>query len=151
MKAEAVAATLNPDSLTIVIGCDSLLDFDGQAIGKPGSFEKAVETWQLIRARMGVLRTGHQVIVTGDGNTRSAAGVGSTEVYFADLTDDEIAAYAASGEPIHVAGAFTIDGLGGPYVRKIVGDPHNVIGLSLPLLRELLAELDISWHQLWQV
>ncbi len=152
LKAEAVAATLSPDDgPVLVLGCDSMLELDGQAYGKPGTPEQATKRWRLMRGRSGVLHTGHHLVVVGDpsrpGATRGA--VASTRVHFADLDDDEIATYVATGEPLQVAGAFTIDGLGGAFVRAVEGDPHNVVGLSLPLLRELLGDLGLAWTDLW--
>ena len=107
----------------------------------------AVRRWQAMRGRSGVLRTGHCLRDTAAG-TRAGA-TASTVVHFADVTDAEIAAYVATGEPLQVAGAFTIDGLGGAFVTGIEGDHHNVVGLSLPLLRDLLAELGHAWTDLW--
>ena len=100
-----------------------------------------------MRGRSGVLHTGHGLHDLASG--RVAAATASTTVHFADVTDAEIAAYVATGEPLYVAGAFTVDGLGGAFVRGIEGDHHNVVGISLPLLRELLAELGHSWVDLW--
>lgn len=100
-----------------------------------------------MRGRSGLLHTGHWLVDTQTG--RRAHGVASTLVRFADVTDEEIAAYVATGEPLRVAGAFTIDGLGGPFIEGVDGDPHNVVGLSLPLLRRLLRELGVSWPTLW--
>jgi septum formation protein len=131
----------------LVLGCDSVLELDGRPLGKPAHAEEAVERWREMRGRTGVLHTGHCLRDVTSG--RQAIGTGSTVVHFADLTDEEIAAYVGSGEPLQVAGAFTIDGLGGPFVTRIEGDHHNVVGLSLPLLRDLLAELGHSWTELW--
>jgi septum formation protein len=100
-----------------------------------------------MRGRVGNLHTGHCLRDTTSG--RQATATGSTVVHFADVTDDEVTAYVATGEPLQVAGAFTIDGLGGAFVTRIEGDHHNVVGLSLPLLRELVAELGHSWTELW--
>jgi septum formation protein len=153
LKAEAVATALpDGDAPTIVLGCDSMLELDGEGYGKPGTPEQATERWQLMRGRSGVLHTGHHLVLLGDparpGGTRGA--VASTRVHFADVSDAEIAAYVATGEPLQVAGAFTVDGLGGPFVRAVEGDHHNVVGLSLPLLRELLADLGVQWTDLWR-
>jgi len=144
-KAEAVAA-LRRDAL--VLGCDSLLDLDGTAIGKPESPAQAELTWHRISGREGTLLTGHCLIdgVTG----RQARGVARTAVRFAAPSDREIAAYIGSGEPLRVAGGFSIDGLGAPFVDRIDGDPSNVIGLSLPLLRRLLAGLGVTITDLWR-
>ncbi|HEX2177555.1 MAG TPA: nucleoside triphosphate pyrophosphatase [Nocardioidaceae bacterium] len=144
-KARAVAERL--DGPALVVGCDSVLELNGETLGKPGSAEDAVRRWRAMRGRSGALHTGHCVVDTATGRTESATG--STTVHFADLTDAEIDAYVATGEPLHVAGAFTIDGLGGAFVRRIEGDPHNVVGISLPLLRELVAALGVSWTDLW--
>ncbi|MFJ6695870.1 Maf family protein [Streptomyces sp. NPDC091272] len=145
-KADVVAA-LPETAGALVIGCDSVLELDGQALGKPDDAEDATARWKAMRGRSGVLRTGHCVIDTADG--RRASATASTTVHFAHPSDTEIAAYVASGEPLHVAGAFTLDGRSAPFVRGIEGDPGNVIGLSLPLLRDLLAELDVAITDLW--
>lgn len=147
LKCAAVAARtdLPPDS--VVLGCDSVLELDGEAHGKPSDAAEAVRRWQAMRGRIGVLHTGHSVHDTGSG--RVAAATASTTIHFADLTDAEIVAYVATGEPLQVAGAFTVDGMGGAFVTGIEGDHHNVVGVSLPLLRTLLAELGHSWTELW--
>jgi septum formation protein len=142
-KAMAVAPSCDD---TLVLGCDSVLDLDGEALGKPADAAEAVERWRRMRGRSGVLRTGHCLVDTRTG--RNCAEVASTTVHFADLSDDEVGAYVATGEPMRVAGAFTIDGLGGPYVDRIEGDPHNVVGLSLPLLRQMLVEVGSSLLEL---
>ncbi|MEV1285818.1 nucleoside triphosphate pyrophosphatase [Micromonospora sp. NPDC049679] len=151
MKAESVAHRLRPEAASgrdlLVLGCDSLLAFDGEIFGKPVSADDAVARWREMRGRSGVLHTGHCVIdVSGGGR---AEAVASTTVHFADVTDAEIEAYVGTGEPLHVAGAFTIDGLGGPFVERVEGDPGTVVGLSLPLLRRLLAQLDRQITDLW--
>ncbi|MFD7590401.1 nucleoside triphosphate pyrophosphatase [Kitasatospora sp. NPDC059811] len=144
-KAKAVAAALTGGEL--VIGCDSVLELDGQALGKPADATEALARWQSMRGRAGVLRTGHCVIDTATGRQSSATA--STTVRFGTPDDAEIAAYVASGEPLHVAGAFTLDGRSAPFIEGIDGDPGNVIGLSLPLLRTLLADLDVRLVDLW--
>ncbi|MGA5820519.1 nucleoside triphosphate pyrophosphatase [Kitasatospora sp. NPDC094028] len=144
-KAKAVAAELTGGEL--VIGCDSVLELDGQALGKPADAAEATARWHAMRGRAGVLRTGHCVIDTATGRQSSATA--STTVRFGTPDDAEIAAYVASGEPLHVAGAFTLDGRSAPFVEGIDGDPGNVIGLSLPLLRRLLAGLDVRLVDLW--
>ena len=145
LKAVAVAERVTGDAL--VVGCDSVLELDGEVHGKPGTAEAATERWRAMRGRSGVLHTGHCVVDTASG--RSVAEAARTVVHFADLADEEIKAYVATGEPLVVAGAFTIDGLGGAYVEGIEGDPHTVVGISLPLLRTMLAELGVAWHTLW--
>ena len=145
-KAAAVAGRSDVGD-AIVVGCDSVLDLDGRALGKPADARQATSRWRSMRGRSGVLLTGHCVIDTTTGAQR--ATVAATTVHFADVSDAEIAAYVESGEPLEVAGAFTVDGLGGAFVRRIEGDHHNVVGLSLPLLRELLADLGVAWPDLW--
>jgi septum formation protein len=135
-KATAVAVGLSD---ALVLGCDSVLDLDGEALGKPVNAADAVARWRRMRGRSGILVTGHCLIDTTTG--RSAAEAASTVVHFADLSDEEIYSYVGTGEPLRVAGAFTIDGLGGAYVDGIQGDPHNVVGLSLPLFRRMLTDL----------
>ncbi|HEY3477517.1 MAG TPA: nucleoside triphosphate pyrophosphatase, partial [Streptomyces sp.] len=125
----------------LVIGCDSVLELDGEALGKPADATEAVARWKAMRGRSGVLQTGHCVIDTATGKQVSATA--STTVRFGTPDDEEIAAYVASGEPLYVAGAFTLDGRSAPFVDGIDGDPGNVIGLSLPLLRRLLADLGV--------
>ncbi len=147
LKCAAVAARDDLPDGALVLGCDSVLELDGHALGKPGDAAEASRRWQEMRGRTGVLHTGHSLREAASG--RVAAATGSTTVHFADVTDDEIAAYVATGEPLHVAGAFTIDGLGGAFVTGIEGDHHNVVGISLPLVRELVAELGHSWTDLW--
>ena len=150
LKVRAVHQQLEyDDSPTVLIGCDSMLELDGKPYGKPGSADAAIDRWQRMRGRSGVLHTGHHVIMVIDGRVTEAAAVGSTAVHFASLSDAEIEAYVATGEPLQVAGAFTVDGLGGPFVTRIDGDFHNVVGISLPLLRELLAAAGIAWPSLW--
>ncbi len=123
-----------------VLGCDSMLELDGTALGKPVDAEDAVRRWRDMRGRSGVLHTGHALRVLRDGAVVGRSEeTASTVVHFADVTDAEIDAYVATGEPLAVAGAFTIDGLGGWFIESIEGDHHNVVGLSLPLLRRMLA------------
>ncbi|MFC7876511.1 Maf family protein [Isoptericola sp. NPDC057391] len=155
-KAEEVSSRLADDdedgASALVLGCDSMLELDGTIVGKPADADEARSRWRAMRGRSGVLHTGHWLVDARDpedGGTGGTLGASSsTTVHFADIDDDEIDAYVASDEPLHVAGAFTIDGLGGPYVDRIEGDHHGVVGLSLPLLRELLGELEIPWRSL---
>ncbi|GAA4677658.1 nucleoside triphosphate pyrophosphatase [Nocardioides nanhaiensis] len=147
LKCSAVADRRAAPAGSLVLGCDSVLEIDGEAYGKPGSPAVARARWQQMRGRPGVLHTGHCLRDTGSG--RSVSATASTTVHFAQLSDAEIAAYVATGEPLQVAGAFTLDGLGGAFVTRIEGDPHNVVGVSLPLLREQLAALGHSWTGLW--
>ena len=144
LKAVAVASG---QKQALVVGCDSMLALDGELLGKPSSEADAVERWKRMRGRSGVLHTGHCVIDTQREVwlARSAA----TQVRFAHVTDEEIAAYVATGEPAAVAGAFTLDGLGGAFVSGVTGDPHNVVGISLPLLRLMFDELGFTWTDFW--
>lgn len=148
LKCRAVVSRLGPSQdRVLVLGCDSVLELDGAAYGKPLDAAEATRRWQAMRGRSGVLHTGHCVVRLD--TSAVAEGTGSTVVHFADVNDEEIAAYVGTGEPLAVAGAFTLDGLGGPFVRGVDGDPHNVVGLSLPLLRDLLGELGVRWTDLW--
>lgn len=147
-KADAVAARPGTAG-ALVVGCDSVLELDGVALGKPADAEDATARWKSMRGRSGVLQTGHCVIDTSTGGR--VAETASTTVRFGEPTDAEIAAYVASGEPLHVAGAFTLDGRSAPFVDGIDGDPANVVGLSLPLLRTLLRRLDVAITDLWTV
>jgi septum formation protein len=148
MKARTVAARMQADPGVLVLGCDSVLAFDDQILGKPVDADEAVKRWRAMRGRSGVLHTGHHLtdLVSG----RQAEDVGATVVHFADVSDDEIEAYVATEEPLSVAGAFTIDGRGGAFVERIEGDHGNVIGLSLPLLRRLLGQLGVPITSLWR-
>jgi septum formation protein len=132
----------------LIIGCDSLLSLDGEAAGKPESADVAAARWQRMRGRQSVLLTGHCIIDTTSGDRASATA--RTTVHFGNPSDQEIAAYISTGEPLAVAGAFTLDGYSSPFVDGIEGDPSNVIGLSLPLLRHLLAQLGVGIIDLWR-
>lgn len=143
-KAQDVAKGF-PDDDMIVVGCDSVFELDGAAYGKPLTAEVAVERITAMSGRTGLLHTGHWVVRAGRETGRTA----TTAVEFAVMTPDDIAAYVATGEPLNVAGAFTLDGHAAPYVRRIDGDPSNVIGISLPTVRDLTAELGVRWSDLW--
>src|SRR6478736_3593605 len=146
----------------LVLGCDSMLELDGQVLGKPADAADAAVRWRAMRGRSGRLHTGHWLVDAraggdgaggvggaGDGAGRESGATSTTVVHFADVTDAEIDAYVATGEPLWVAGAFTIDGLGGAFITGVEGDHHGVVGLSLPLLRELLAARGVPLHTLW--
>jgi septum formation protein len=143
-KAKVVAAAFDD---AVVVGCDSMLLFEGELLGKSPSPEEVVRRWQRFRGRSGVLLTGHCVIDTATG--RSVARVGETTVRFGTPDDDEIAGYARTDEALAVAGPFTIDGRASAFVESIDGDAGNVIGISLPLLRTMLAELGVRVTDLW--
>jgi septum formation protein len=151
-KADAVAATVGrTHSDAVIIGCDSMLSIGGEMVGKPGSPEIARSRWTRMAGTTGDLLTGHAVIRLDHGERgKEAAGSQTTTVRFADPTPAELDAYIASGEPLAVAGAFTLDGLGGWFVEGIDGDPSSVIGISLPLTRRLLAEIGVSVVDLWR-
>jgi septum formation protein len=143
-KARAVAAGLDDG---VVIGCDSLLDLNGRAYGKPAEAAEALAVWREMAGKSGTLFTGHCVIDAATG--RTVAAVAATTVRFGSPSDDEISAYVATGEPLRMAGGFTIEGLGGWFVDSIDGDHNNVIGISLSLLRRLLADLGVTIPALW--
>ena len=154
-KAEAVCTSLTagakPGARTVIVGCDSIFELDGVAFGKPRTPEVAFERIRAMSGRSGLLHTGHWVIdMQGpdDDDAKALGAVGTTTVNFGVIDDDEITAYIETGEPLEVAGSFTVDGLGGPFVESIEGDYHNVVGLSLPLLRDLLAKLEIPWRNI---
>jgi len=149
-KASAVFEGLGGTEDVLVVACDSLLELDGEPMGKPVGGAQAIERWRRMRGRTARLHTGHHVASRIGGQTDATSAVATTEVVFANIDDAEIEAYVASGEPLRVAGAFTIDGLGGAYVTTMCGDPHNVVGISLPLLRRMFAEHGVAWHTMWQ-
>ena len=146
-KALDVMASTDPQEAEVVVGCDSMLEISGQVVGKPTDAADARERWRLMSGGTGTLRTGHFLVRTADGAI--AEGVSSATIRFGSPSQAEIEAYVASGEPLWCAGAFTIDGLGGAFIEGIDGDPHGVVGISLPLLRRLLADLDVVWTELW--
>lgn len=145
-KAEAVVATGEVPAGALVLGCDSIFEVDGVRLGKPPSAEEALRRWQRMRGRSGTLHTGHWLIdsATGEGFGETV----STVVDMVDAPDDEIAAYIATGEPLKVAGGFTLDDLGAPYVAGVHGDPGNVIGVSLPAVRRMAGQLGLTWPQI---
>ena len=146
LLAKAKAEAVSFDGL--VLGCDSALLFDGEMLGKPHHPEVAISRWQKMRGKTGLLCSGHWLI---DGQTGSASGkVTQTSVSFANLSDEQIHTYVATGEPLQVAGAFTIDGFGGAFVERIEGDYHTVVGLSLVALRELVTDLGHDYQSLWR-
>lgn len=146
-KCQAVAA-LPETHGALVIGCDSILEFQGRALGKPDTPEEAVARWYAMRGRSGVLLTGHWLADRATG--KETGEVAATVVHFGEPSDEEVLAYVATGEPLRVAGAFTIDGLGGAFVDRLEGDHSNVVGLSKPLLRKLMAELGLNYTAYWQ-
>ena len=146
-RAKAMAVADQFES-ALVLGCDSALEFDGQILGKPYQPQVAIERWQQMRGKSGFLYSGHHLIDTASGKGLSA--VSRTEVHFANLSDQEIDTYVATGELLNVAGAFTIDGLGGAFIERISGDYHTVVGLSLVELRRLVISLGHDYQALWR-
>lgn len=149
LKGEAVLAELGTDADLTLIACDSILFLDGRAWGKPHTDDEVRARWTRMRGRTGDLVTGHHLVVVRGGQVHRDTRAVSTRVTFADVSDAEIDAYVASGEPHHCAGAFTIDGFGGAFVERIEGDHHNVVGISLPTLRRMLADAGVPWTDLW--
>lgn len=156
-KAEAVAQLLFDDSRRLeglpaaVMGCDSMLEIDHEIVGKPHHPDVAIQRWKKMRGTSGILHTGHWMIrLSESGQVVGATGLtNSATVHFADITDEEITAYVGTGEPLHVAGAFTVDGLAGPFIERIEGDFHTIVGLSLPAARTMAIELGLTWHEFW--
>jgi len=144
-KAEAVASALSDG---LVLGCDSMFEFEGALLGKPASADEATTRWRHMRGHEGVLHTGHCLIDAASGEM--AEEVDDTIVRFGDVSDAEIDAYVATGEPLRVAGGFTLDDMGAPFVESVVGNPGTVIGVSLPVVRRLLGRLGMAVHELWR-
>ena len=154
LKAADVAGRVreaHPGVEGVVIGGDSMFELDGVVYGKPYTPEAATERWRGMRGRTGVLHSGHSVLlVRGDDEPVEAFAVAEAAVTFAaDVDDEEIAAYVATGEPLHVAGAFTVDSLGGAFIERVEGDPSTVVGMSLSTIRRLVRQLGVSWTSLW--
>jgi septum formation protein len=152
--AQAKAESVLDDSKTfgaLVLGGDSALEFQGSTLGKPHLPEVAIQRWKLLRGNYGVLHSGHCLIDNRDPNQpKLVSKASSTKVYFADVSDAEIESYVATGEPLKVAGAFTIDGIGGAFIERIEGDAHTVVGLSLGVLRDLTKEIGVEYTSLWR-
>ncbi len=167
-KAEAVAALPEAEG-ALVIGCDSVFEFDGEAHGKPYTADVARERMLRMSGNSGVLHTGHWLVdcrataadetsggeesdddgAPAPGSGATLGAVTSAEVHFTDMDPEEIDAYIATGEPLHCAGSFTIDGFGGAFIRKVDGDPHTVVGLSISTLRALLGQANVRITELW--
>lgn len=141
----------DPDFDGIVIGGDSMFELDGRILGKPYEPEIAAQRWREMRGRTGILHSGHSVHRVRPGaEAIEAHAVARAAVTFADdVSDDEIAAYVATGEPLLVAGAFTVDSLGGPFITRVEGDPSTVVGMSLSTVRQLTTRLGVVWPSLW--
>lgn len=144
-------ATEDPGFDGIVIGGDSMFELGGQVYGKPYTPEEATRRWHEMRGETGILHSGHSVFRVAPGTApREATAIAEASVTFAeDISDDEIAAYVATGEPLHVAGAFTVDSLGGAFITRVDGDPSTVVGMSLSTIRRLVGDLGVTWTDLW--
>lgn len=145
-KAEAVAVGPGLDGHPLVLGCDSIFEVDGVRLGKPPDADEALRRWRHMRGRSGTLHTGHWLIDTATGESTGESV--STIVEMVDAPDTEIAAYISTGEPLHVAGGFTLDDLGAPFVAGVHGDPGNVIGVSLPAVRRLAMQVGRTWPEI---
>ena len=143
LKAHTVHQNFPELTNSLIIGCDSTFEFEGESLGKPGSPELAIERAHLLSGKSGYLHTGHSVIDTGQGI--EVSDISTSKVTFAHMTDAEIENYVATGEPIHVAGGFTLDGHSAPFITHIEGDPSGIIGLSLPTLRKIIINLGLEW------
>lgn len=141
VKAHTIRAKV--DFPALIIGCDSTFEFEGKSLGKPETADRAIERAKMMRGKSGVLHTGHCIIDTEKGV--EVSDVASTQVFFAAMSDREIEDYVATGEPLHVAGGFTLDGLSAPFIERIEGESSNVIGLSLPLIRKSFTSLGYNW------
>ena len=149
-KAESVLHNLSTEG-ALILGGDSALEFQGEILGKPHEPEVALQRWAKLSGNVGVLHSGHYLIDNRDpANPVGAQMVSSTKVFFSKLSNQEIADYVATGEPLKVAGAFTIDGLGGAFIDRIEGDSHTVVGLSLKVLRELAAGFGVHYPSFWR-
>jgi septum formation protein len=151
-KAKAESVVLDPVTYgALVLGGDSALEFQGATLGKPHEPEVAIARWKQLRGNSGTLFSGHALIDNTDPkNPKMVSKVSSTKVFFSELSDEEISAYVATGEPLKVAGAFTIDGIGGAFLDRIEGDAHTVVGLSLRVLRDLTKQLGVEYTSLWR-
>ena len=161
LSAPSETSELPEGEPVLVVGCDSMLEIGGQMLGKPHTPDVARERIRAMRRTTATLWTGHCAAILAPTSLRqdsatqgrsvsaSVTRSASTQVHFGDISDAEIDAYVATGEPLHVAGSFTVDGLGGPFVEGVTGDYHSVVGISLPLLRSMATELGVFWPNLW--
>ncbi|KAA9135385.1 Maf family protein [Microbacterium caowuchunii] len=155
-KAAAVAAAISADEPGfdgLIVGGDSMFELDGEILGKPYTAEVAIARWHGMRGRTGILHSGHSVwrLTPGTDPVEAHAVAQAAVTFAADVTDAEVEAYVATGEPLLVAGAFTVDSLGGPFITRVEGDPSTVVGMSLSTLRRLCGELDVAWPSLWNL
>lgn len=145
LKAHTVKASANPEN-ALIIGCDSTFEFEGENLGKPLTVENAIARAKAMRGKSGYLHTGHCVIDTRGGY--EVSDLSTSKVTFANMSDEEIENYVATGEPLNVAGGFTLDGFSAPFITHIDGDPSGIIGLSLPTLRKIIINLGLKWSDL---
>jgi septum formation protein len=146
MKAHTVKNSFDCGDNALIIGCDSTFEFEGESLGKPLTRENAIERARLLSGKSGLLHTGHCVIDTAQ--EIEVSDISTSRVHFAKMSDDEIKGYVDSGEPLQVAGGFTLDGLSAPFITHIEGDPSGIIGLSLPTLRKIILNLGLNWAQI---
>ncbi len=146
MKAHTVRNSYDCGTNALVIGCDSTFEFEGETLGKPETYENARARAQLLSGKSGLLHTGHCVIDTKQGI--EVSDISTARVHFAKMTPEEIDNYVSSGEPLNVAGGFTLDGLSAPFITHIEGDPSGIIGLSLPTLRKIIINLGLQWSDI---
>ncbi|WP_394278739.1 Maf family protein [Microbacterium sp.] len=152
LKAADVAHSLAEEGFDgIVVGGDSMFELDGEILGKPYTPDAARARWQSMRGRTGVLHSGHSVfrVRPGEVPVEAHAVAEASVTFISDITDAEIDAYVATEEPLLVAGAFTVDSLGGPFIDRVEGDPSTVVGMSLSTVRRLVRELGVEWTSLW--
>ena len=146
MKAHTVKDSFECGENALIIGCDSTFEFEGESLGKPGTRENAIERARALSGKSGLLHTGHSVIDTAQGI--EVSDLSTARVHFAKMSENEIQNYVDSGEPLNVAGGFTLDGLSAPFITHIEGDPSGIIGLSLPTLRKIVLNLGLQWSDL---
>jgi septum formation protein len=149
MKAHTVKNEFECGDSALIIGCDSTFELDGESLGKPGTRENAIARAKLLSGKSGLLHTGHCVIDTAQGI--EVTDISTSRVHFAQMSDEEIENYVDSGEPLQVAGGFTLDGLSAPFISHIEGDPSGIIGLSLPTLRKIILNLGLKWSDITSV
>lgn len=149
LKAHTVKNTFDVGNNSLIIGCDSTFEFEGESLGKPLTHANAVERAKKMRGKSGLLHTGHCIIDTAAGI--EVSDISTARVFMADISDDEIESYVATGEPLEVAGGFTLDGLSAPFISRIEGDPSGIIGLSLPTLRTMIRSIGLNWFDLVSV
>lgn len=149
MKAHTVKNEFECGDSALIIGCDSTFEVNGESLGKPGTRENAIARAKLLSGKSGLLHTGHCVIDTAQGI--EVTDISTSRVHFAQMSDEEIENYVDSGEPLQVAGGFTLDGLSAPFISHIEGDPSGIIGLSLPTLRKIILNLGLKWSDITSV